>query len=148
MVENPDFLLIFEVIQKVHFRGHFGTNVVFVWFFLNPFYKGRNKVFTSNPLSLLSLCSWHKAWMSSVNLMWLKISRGFEDFWFLTHIFMYCRGMEGSNNPPKLRRNASTASDMSSDASQSSSTNPGYTSELSRRNSWIEYYKNRDIYVC
>ncbi|KAB5531693.1 hypothetical protein DKX38_018363 [Salix brachista] len=34
------------------------------------------------------------------------------------------RGMEGSNNPPKLRRNASTASDMSSDASQSSSTNP------------------------
>ncbi|KAJ6376005.1 hypothetical protein OIU77_000889 [Salix suchowensis] len=34
------------------------------------------------------------------------------------------RGMEGSNNPPKLRRNASTASDMSSDASQSSTTNP------------------------
>ncbi|KAF9671201.1 hypothetical protein SADUNF_Sadunf12G0022800 [Salix dunnii] len=34
------------------------------------------------------------------------------------------RGMEGSNNPPKLRRNASTASDMSSVASQSSSTNP------------------------
>ncbi|KAL9334761.1 hypothetical protein Peur_071942 [Populus x canadensis] len=34
------------------------------------------------------------------------------------------RGMEGSNNPPKLRRNASTASDMSSIASQSASTNP------------------------
>uniref|UniRef100_A0A5B6Z5B9 AAA+ ATPase domain-containing protein n=1 Tax=Davidia involucrata TaxID=16924 RepID=A0A5B6Z5B9_DAVIN len=34
------------------------------------------------------------------------------------------RDMEGSNDPPKLRRNASTSSDMSSISSQCSSSNP------------------------
>ncbi|CAK7350138.1 unnamed protein product [Dovyalis caffra] len=34
------------------------------------------------------------------------------------------KGMEGSKNPPKLRRNSSTASDISSIALQSASTNP------------------------
>ncbi|KAJ6687623.1 P-LOOP CONTAINING NUCLEOSIDE TRIPHOSPHATE HYDROLASES SUPERFAMILY PROTEIN [Salix koriyanagi] len=43
------------------------------------------------------------------------------------------RGMEGSSNPPKLRRNASTASDMSSISSQSSSLNPA---PLKHASSW------------
>ncbi|KAJ6677224.1 AAA ATPASE putative [Salix viminalis] len=43
------------------------------------------------------------------------------------------RGMEGSSNPPKLRRNASTASDMSSISSQSSSINPA---PLKHASSW------------
>jgi len=35
-----------------------------------------------------------------------------------------------SSNPPKLRRNASAASDISSTASQCGPTFPGYTLEL------------------
>lgn len=38
--------------------------------------------------------------------------------------------MEGSSNSPKLRRNASTASDMSSITSHSASITPGYTPEF------------------
>ncbi|CAK7324826.1 unnamed protein product [Dovyalis caffra] len=43
------------------------------------------------------------------------------------------RVMEGSKNPPKLRRNSSTASDISSIASQSPSTNPA---PLKHASSW------------
>ncbi|KAJ4837797.1 hypothetical protein Tsubulata_032652 [Turnera subulata] len=43
------------------------------------------------------------------------------------------RGMEGSNSPPKLRRNSSTASDMSSLTSQSSATN---SVSIKRTGSW------------
>ena len=37
-------LIVFVVFQKVHFWDDIGTNVLFVWIFLNPFSKGRNKV--------------------------------------------------------------------------------------------------------
>uniref|UniRef100_A0A5B6Z5N2 AAA+ ATPase domain-containing protein n=1 Tax=Davidia involucrata TaxID=16924 RepID=A0A5B6Z5N2_DAVIN len=44
------------------------------------------------------------------------------------------RGMEGSNDPPKLRRNSSTSTDMSSVSSQCSSPNPVSHRRMS---SWI-----------
>ncbi|KAA8539987.1 hypothetical protein F0562_026679 [Nyssa sinensis] len=44
------------------------------------------------------------------------------------------RGMEGANDPPKLRRNASTSSDISSVSSQCSSLNPA---SHRRASSWI-----------
>jgi len=40
------------------------------------------------------------------------------------------QNVESSNNRPRLQRNASAASDLSSTSSQSGSTNPGYNFEL------------------
>ncbi|KAF9667442.1 hypothetical protein SADUNF_Sadunf15G0023500 [Salix dunnii] len=69
-------------------------------------------VFTSTPLSLVSFCTGNRVWLSLAGLMW---------------------GMEGSSNSPKLRRNASTASDMSSITSHSASITPA---PLKHASSW------------
>ncbi|XP_019453361.1 PREDICTED: peroxisome biosynthesis protein PAS1-like isoform X1 [Lupinus angustifolius] len=47
-------------------------------------------------------------------------------------LWKHSSAVESSNNPHKLRRNASAASDISSTASQCGPTNPGYTFPLKR----------------
>lgn len=51
----------------------------------------------------------------------------------LSICLLICRGDEASCNPPKLRRNASSTSNISGLTSQSNPTNPGFLKSLCKK---------------